>query len=126
MNAGQVRKRLVRGLLAAGSSLFRGARLTAAWARKKPNMLAMSHRIATKQSERNEVLQQIGRIMCARHLASPLQDEELATFCQSAIDLEAEVKDLRKRLSEMESAPLLAEDMGAGPLRGGPAGSEGP
>lgn len=70
-----------------------------------------------KVSNRYEVLLQIGRIICARHVASPSQDGELAPLCQNAVDLDSEIKGLRQRLTDIVAAPLLPEDLAAEPVR---------
>lgn len=115
---------LKRGLSATARYSWRAARLAVGWIARKATTSGIARRIRSKEGERHQLLLQIGTIVCARHRASPLQDEELALLCQSVADLETEIKRLRERLAQIMAAPLLPEDVAAEPLKRERAQSE--
>jgi hypothetical protein len=116
MNGSEVWVRVKSGISATARCIWRTVRLLATWIRRKTTISRIDRDVSAKVAGRNELLLQIGRVMCTRHLALPLQDEELTPLCQSASDLDSEIKGLRKKVVELQSSPLLPEDMGAQPL----------
>lgn len=123
MNRDQVWTRAKQGMATVARWKWRAIRLTAAWMRRKAAKVGIGRQIAARVRWRYELLLQIGRIVCARHRASPLQDGELAPLCQNAVDLDSEIKGLRQGLAEIMAAPLLPEDLPAEPLGEEPAQS---
>lgn len=117
MNWSEIWRGVVRGVTATARWLWRALRLAYTWARRRATAGSINRQIGSKEREEGKLLLRIGRTMCVRHQAAPLQDEELSPLCQKVVALDAEVKGLRQRLEEAASSPLLPEDRGAEPLK---------